>query len=69
MVYSRPMTLSRGASHSVLKWLYPGMHIKRWLILLLFGISLMGLGAAYILKEAYLSAPLPGDPRLMINDA
>ncbi len=46
--------------HSVLKWLYPGMHIKRWLALLLFGIALMGLGIAYIMKEAYLQAPLPG---------
>lgn len=46
--------------HSALKWLYPGMHIKRWLVLLLFGIALMGLGIAYILKEAYLQAPLPG---------
>ena len=53
------MTLSRITSHSVFKWLYPGMHIKRWLLLLVFGISLMGLGFAYILKEAYLNAPLP----------
>lgn len=45
---------------SALKWLYPGMHIKRWLLLLLFGIALMGLGLAYILKEAYLQADLPG---------
>jgi uncharacterized cofD-like protein len=36
------------------------MHIKRWLALLLFGISLMGLGIAYVLKEAYLQAELPG---------
>lgn len=54
------MTLNQITSHSVFKWLYPGMHIKRWLVLLLFGISLMGLGFAYILKEAYLAAPLPG---------
>jgi uncharacterized cofD-like protein len=36
------------------------MHIKRWLLLLLFGISLMALGFAYILREAYLNYPLPG---------
>jgi hypothetical protein len=36
------------------------MHIKRWLVLLLFGICLMGLGIAYILREAYLSYTLPG---------
>lgn len=54
------MTLRTIREHSALKWLYPGMHIKRWLVLLLFGIALMGLGIAYILKEAYLQAPLPG---------
>ena len=54
------MTLQNLTSHSAFKWLYPGMHIKRWLLLLVFGISLMGLGFAYILKEAYLAAPLPG---------
>jgi uncharacterized cofD-like protein len=45
---------------SIFKWLYPGMHIKRWLILLLFGVSLMGLGIAYVLREAYLQYTLPG---------
>ena len=54
------MTLRSIRDHSALKWLYPGMHIKRWLALLLFGVSLMGLGIAYVLKEAYLQAELPG---------
>lgn len=54
------MTLRTIREHSALKWLYPGMHIKRWLALLLFGTSLMGLGIAYVLKEAYLQAELPG---------
>jgi uncharacterized cofD-like protein len=54
------MTLRTIREHSALKWLYPGMHIKRWLGLLLFGISLMGLGIAYVLKEAYLQVELPG---------
>lgn len=60
MVYFRPMTVRNIRDHSVLKWFYPGMHIKRWLVLLLFGIALMGLGIAYVLKEAYLQAELPG---------
>jgi uncharacterized cofD-like protein len=60
MVYFRSMSFRNVREHSVLKWFYPGMHIKRWLVLLLFGISLMGLGIAYVLKEAYLQAPLPG---------
>lgn len=53
------MSLRSFRDHSALKWLYPGMHIKRWLGLLLFGVSLMGLGIAYVLKEAYLQAELP----------
>ena len=54
------MTSRQLREHSVLKWFYPGMHIKRWLLLLLFGICLMGLGIAYVLKEAYLQTDLPG---------
>jgi uncharacterized cofD-like protein len=54
------MTLRRVVDHNVFKWLYPGMHIKRWLVLLLFGVSLMGLGIAYVLREAYLTYTLPG---------
>ena len=42
-----------------LKWLYPGMHVKRWLALSLLGVALMGLGIAYLLREAYLSYTFP----------
>jgi hypothetical protein len=38
------MGLRRVRDHNVFKWLYPGMHVKRWLMLMLFGVSLMGLG-------------------------
>ena len=27
-------------------WLYPGMHLKRWLVLMVVGVTLLGLGAA-----------------------
>ncbi|MBI2764595.1 MAG: YvcK family protein [Chloroflexi bacterium] len=54
------MTTFRVRDHSVFKWLYPGMHIKRWLVLLLFGVALMGLGISYVLREAYLQYTLPG---------
>jgi uncharacterized cofD-like protein len=54
------MSIQQFRGHSALKWLYPGMHIKRWLLLLLFGVSLMGLGLAYLLKEAYLQYDFPG---------
>lgn len=47
--------------HNALKWLYPGMHVKRWLALLLLGVVLMALGIAYVLREAYLTYTLPGE--------
>jgi len=46
------MTPARIRNHSILAWLTPGMHIKRWLLLMMVGMALMGLGAAYLLKEA-----------------
>ncbi len=39
----------------LLKWLYPGMHIKRWLALMALGVAIMTFGLAYILREAYIS--------------
>lgn len=53
------MTLRTVLDHTAMKWFYPGMHIKRWLLLLLLGIVFMGLGIAYILKEVYLTWPAP----------
>lgn len=47
-------------SHALM-WLLPGMHIKRWLALLLLGVVLMALGIAYVLREAYLTYTLPGE--------
>ncbi|HLB26543.1 MAG TPA: gluconeogenesis factor YvcK family protein [Dehalococcoidia bacterium] len=38
-----------------LKWFYPGMHIKRWLGLMIIGVAIMTFGLAYILREAYIS--------------
>ena len=42
-----------------LKWLYPGMHVKRWLLLLLVGITFISLGVAYIITHMYRSQPFP----------
>lgn len=38
---------------SFIKWFYFGMHIKRWLLLLLVGVAIMGLGFGYFLREVY----------------
>jgi uncharacterized cofD-like protein len=35
------------------RWLYPGMHIKRWLVLVLLGIVVLGLGGAVFLFDVY----------------
>ena len=35
------------------RWLYPGMHIKRWLLLLLVGVVILGLGAAIFIRDLY----------------
>jgi uncharacterized cofD-like protein len=44
---------------SFLKWFYFGMHIKRWLLLLLLGVAIMGLGFGYFLREVYQSYTFP----------
>jgi uncharacterized cofD-like protein len=38
------------------RWLYPGMHLKRWLLLLFVGIAILGLGAAIFLRDLYRTA-------------
>ncbi len=45
---------------SFIKWFYFGMHIKRWLLLLMFGVAVMGLGFGYFLREVYVSYTFPG---------
>jgi uncharacterized cofD-like protein len=35
------------------RWMYPGMHLKRWLVLLFAGIAILGLGAAIFLRDLY----------------
>lgn len=43
----------------LLKWLYPGMHVKRWILLLVAGITALGLGIAYVLVDLYRQQPFP----------
>ncbi len=47
-------------SRDLRKWLIPGMHVKRWLLLLFVGLLLMSLGAAYVLREIYVNYTFPG---------
>src|SRR5256885_4088748 len=45
---------------SWLRWLTPGLQIKRWLLLLMVSELVLVLGVAYALKELYQAAHLPG---------
>ncbi len=49
----------RNRLRGALRWLYPGMHVKRWLLLMVFGITVTGLGVAYLLREIYVSWTFP----------
>src|SRR5687767_11560062 len=40
-------------TQSFLTWLRPGMNVKRWLLLIGFGVMLFGLGVGYFLRELY----------------
>ncbi len=44
---------------SSLKWLYPGMGVKRWLLLLIFGITIISLGFGYLLRDIYDTQTFP----------
>jgi uncharacterized cofD-like protein len=51
--------IQRLRDSDLLKWFYPGMHVKRWLALMMLGVVIMGLGLAYVLREAYVSYTFP----------
>jgi uncharacterized cofD-like protein len=41
----------------VLRWLTPGLGIKRWLVVILFGTFLIGVGGAILVLDVYRTAP------------
>lgn len=41
------------------KWARPGMHVKRWLLLLLAALTFSALGIAFFLVELYRTQPFP----------
>ena len=45
-------------STNLMRWFTPGLHVKRWLLLLFVAIVMIGLAAAYFLRDLY-SAPDP----------
>ena len=46
-------------NRSTLLWFIPGLHVKRWFILMIAGVTLIGLGIGFILIEIYREASLP----------
>ncbi len=44
-----------------LKWLIPGMRVKRWLVILLAGVTVLALGIAYLLIDIYQTLSVPAD--------
>jgi uncharacterized cofD-like protein len=40
-----------------LRWLTPGLGVKRWLLLILLGITLLGVGSAILILDIYRTAP------------
>lgn len=40
-----------------LRWLVPGLGVKRWLLLVLLGITLIGVGLAILILDIYRTAP------------
>ncbi len=45
--------------NSFVKLLYPGMHIKRWLALLIVAVTAVSLGIAYLIIQIYRTQPFP----------
>jgi uncharacterized cofD-like protein len=56
------MTEQRASNHSLqarLRWLVPGLGVKRWLLMLLGGATLLGLGIADVLLHLYQTVGAP----------
>ncbi|MBN1681601.1 MAG: YvcK family protein [Anaerolineae bacterium] len=49
----------RHTRHALIKWLTPGLHIKRWLVLLMLGIAILAVGFAQVIVALYRSSELP----------
>ena len=44
---------------NLLKLFYPGMHLKRWVLLLMLGVVIISLGFAYIFRQIYIYYTFP----------
>ena len=46
-----------GQLSNISRWLIPGLGVKRWLVLVLLGITLFGIGLAILILDVYRTAP------------
>lgn len=51
------LSFSRGEVGKLFRWLAPGLGVKRWFFLLLFGITLVGFALALLFLDVYRTAP------------
>src|SRR2546421_1373603 len=61
--YGKPVKLRPGGSMRMnprlARWFTPGLHVKRWLLLLMVGMVLISLGVGYLLRNAYYTITCP----------
>ena len=53
---SRKGSFSSWLEHS-LRWLVPGIGVKRWVLLILLGTTLVGIGLGVLILDFYRNAP------------
>lgn len=63
------MRSPRWPSSRAWKWLIPGMQVKRWLALLLSGVTALALGIAYTLIDVYRGVEAGGDVQTAVSIA
>jgi hypothetical protein len=59
MQAARRMAAMGGWLDDLGKWSRPGMHVKRWLLLLVAGLTFVALGVAFFLVQIYRTQPFP----------
>ena len=66
MLYSKVVKTARSLiarmwreTLNILRWFVPGLGVKRWFLLILAGVTLLGLGLAILLLNVYRTATLP----------
>ena len=53
--------------NKLIKWLYPGMNVKRWLLLLAFGVIMVSLATAMGLAWAYRNLEFPAEVTTLVQ--